>query len=295
MTRRFSASSAAQLIACPGSANLELAIPGWQEPIRDDAAGAKGVGTRLHQALEFITSTDTWEIVHIAAFVDELAELHYRKRYELLDDPVKLEDWLYTGGVVPETYVNWFQALREFAPRYLRYLAEACRYMARSIEDLDPNKVEVLGEESVRATWLSESPWTTVDVVIVGPNHLEVFDYKTGSIPVDPWGNDQLLFYAASFLDRAPGVEEIHLHVLQPKNFTVATVTRAQLLEWMETAREAEAAILRKDLDLRPSGHCTFCPANPHSRGDRGTPLCPAMLDKLYPEVVDTASIFESP
>ena len=52
-TRRFSASSAAQLMACPGSANLELSIPGWKEPERDDdAVNARTLGSKLHELFE---------------------------------------------------------------------------------------------------------------------------------------------------------------------------------------------------------------------------------------------------
>ena len=36
---------------------------------------------------------------------------------------------------------------------------------------------------------------------------------------------------------------------------------------------------------LNPGDHCKFCAANPHTRGDKGTIMCPPMMDILYPRV----------
>lgn len=33
-----------------------------------------------------------------------------------------------------------------------------------------------------------------------------------------------------------------------------------------------------------PGDHCKFCPANPHGRGAKGKPYCPAMMGLLYPQ-----------
>ena len=49
--------------------------------------------------------------------------------------------------------------------------------------------------------------------------------------------------------------------------------------------------MLAGDTTLVPNDHCTFCPANPHSRGDKGSPLCPPMMQKLYPFDVDEDAI----
>ena len=52
--KRFSASSAAQLMACPASGNLDKAIPNWREPERDDTKGAKSKGHAFHEWLSQI-------------------------------------------------------------------------------------------------------------------------------------------------------------------------------------------------------------------------------------------------
>jgi hypothetical protein len=60
----------------------------------------------------------------------------------------------------------------------------------------------------------------------------------------------------------------------------------------MNLAIDADRRIMRKELTLRPNDHCTFCPANPHTRGDKGNVMCPAMMNKLYPPVIDEDEIF---
>jgi len=81
----------------------------------------------------------------------------------------------------------------------------------------------------------------------------------------------------------------VHLHILQPAADQMAewTVTTSEIAAFMNRARVSEALVMAKDTTFGPSDHCTFCPANPHSRGDKGKPLCPAMMQLLYPSVID--------
>ena len=69
MAKRFSASSAAQLMQCHGSAHLELAIPGYVEPTRDEMAGAKGVGTRMHDSFKEFTSWSDKDLMYLGFLV----------------------------------------------------------------------------------------------------------------------------------------------------------------------------------------------------------------------------------
>ena len=50
--RTFSASNAARFMQCHASANLHAAIPGYESPVIDKMAGAKGRGTSMHEVLE---------------------------------------------------------------------------------------------------------------------------------------------------------------------------------------------------------------------------------------------------
>ena len=142
------------------------------------------------------------------------------------------------------------------------------------------------------ASWLPSTPPTTPDVAIVGPTTLDIVDYKTGAIKVEPIDNDQLMFYAACWLDKAPLAKEFTVHVVQPGNLTSWTAPVSYLRGWMEKAIAADKKIQAKDLTLVPNDHCTFCPANPWSRGDKSAAKCPAMEQILYPPVFDEDELF---
>lgn len=154
-------------------------------------------------------------------------------------------------------------------------------------------KFKVLSEESIEATWLASKPSTTVDLVLYLQDEIHVFDLKTGRIPVDVVNNKQLLFYAVCFAPLAPLAKGVTLHIVQPwaegnqSWFADTTV----LKQFMADAIAAEKKILAGDTTFGPSDNCKFCPANPHSRGLKGKPLCPAMMKLLYPPIVDEAEI----
>lgn len=154
-------------------------------------------------------------------------------------------------------------------------------------------RFKVLVEESVKATWLKNEPTTQADLVLYTQDELHILDPKTGKIPVEVHGNKQLMFYAACFAPLAPKAKEVTVHILQPwaDNMEAWTFTTLELKQFMDEAKAAEAAILAGDVTFGPGDHCKFCPANPHSRGDKGRPLCPVMLQLLYPRVTDEAEI----
>jgi hypothetical protein len=174
----------------------------------------------------------------------------------------------------------------------LRALAAALEYMA----DLrSQRRFHLLTEETVEAEWLITKPKTTVDVVMWVADQLEIVDYKTGKIPVSPIDNPQLMFYAASHAWRAPKAKGVRVHIVQPwveDGMQSHWVSTTELADFILRAQEAERKILQKDLTLVPSDKgCMFCPANPHSRGDKGRPLCPAMMQLLYPMKANVAEI----
>lgn len=235
MTVRFSASNAGRLMACPASGNLADAILGWVEPVRDEMAGAKGVGTLRH------------------ALFAQFMELNSREMQAML-------------GCLD--YVAQLRATRRF---------------------------KVLIETTMRATWLQQEPETTADLVLYTQDEVHILDLKWGRIPVDVYENAQLLYYAATYGHLAPKAKGVTVHILQPMADGNSSwwITTTRLAQFMDEARKAEAKLLAKDVTFGPSDHCTFCPANPHSRGDKGSPLCPPMLQMLYPSHVDEAAILD--
>jgi hypothetical protein len=83
------------------------------------------------------------------------------------------------------------------------------------------------------------------------------------------------------------------MHILQPwadgNNHWFADTN--VMAEFKAKAIAAEAKVLAGDTTFGPGEHCKFCPANPHSRGQKGRPFCPAMMGMLYPPIIDEDEI----
>jgi hypothetical protein len=176
--------------------------------------------------------------------------------------------------------------VNEMTAREMKGFASVLDYIA----DLrSTRRFKVLIEESITATWLPSQPKTTVDLVLYTQDEIHVLDYKNGKIPVEVVGNEQLLYYALCFAPLAPKAKGATLHILQPNGggnsswFADATT----LKQFMDEAIATDIAIANKDLTFGPSDHCTFCPANPHTRGTKGHPLCPALMQIYYPKPFD--------
>jgi len=154
-------------------------------------------------------------------------------------------------------------------------------------------RFNVLIEQSVTADWLATKPGTTADQVLYTQDEIHIIDYKWGKMPVEVTGNQQLLYYAACYAPLAPKAKGVTLHILQPPihEYNEWFADTNVISQFMLDARAAEAAIQAGDVTFGPSDSCTFCPANPHSRGEKGRPLCPAMMKVLYPDKTDEAEI----
>ena len=174
--------------------------------------------------------------------------------------------------------------------REIRHFAKLLTYIA----DLRGNRrFKVLIEQEFTATWLTSQPKTKPDLVLFVQDEIHVIDYKWGKIPVEVVNNEQAMYYALCAAPLAPKAKGVTLHILQPpidsyESWFVDTNTLAQFMADMQAA---EAKILAGDTTFGPSDHCKFCPANPHGRGDKGRPYCPAMMDLLYPDRFDEDAI----
>jgi hypothetical protein len=154
-------------------------------------------------------------------------------------------------------------------------------------------RFQKLIEEPVIAEWLPSKPGTTADLVLYLSDELHVFDLKTGKIPVSAVDNKQLMFYGVSYGHLAPKAKGVHMHIIQPwagvmEGWFADTATLAQ---FMSDAIAADKAITAGSTQFSPGDDCMFCPANPHGRGLKGKPLCPTMMDLLYPRLIDEAEI----
>lgn len=183
-----------------------------------------------------------------------------------------------------------FAKVMELPAADMRRVSEAIAYIA---ELRTTRRFKVLVETPMKATWLQTAPGTTADLVLYTQDELHIIDLKTGKIAVDVVENEQLMFGAVTYGALAPKAKGATLHILQPwadgcNNWFADTNV---LAKFMAEAQAAEAAIQQGDTTFGPSDHCKFCPANPHSRGAKGKPFCPVMLDLLYPGRVDEDEI----
>lgn len=149
-------------------------------------------------------------------------------------------------------------------------------------------------EHTFNATWLTGAPETTPDLVLYTNDEIHVIDTKWGKIRVEVVDNKQLLYYDVCVLGLAPKAKVVTNHILQPRadNMSSAVVTKQEVLDFRQSTIVHDRAIQAGDLTFGPSDHgCMFCPANPHGRGGKGRPLCPVMLDMLYPNRIDEDAI----
>lgn len=164
----------------------------------------------------------------------------------------------------------------------IKHMTTAMQYVQQI---MSTRRFKKLIEEKVQAAWLSTAPMTTPDLVLYTQDEMHIFDTKTGRIPVEVVENEQLLFLGVTLGPLAPKAKGITGHIVQPwaDNIGDWWMTADRLAQFMNDAIATEAAIAAGSTQFGPSDHCKFCPANPHSRGDKGHPMCPAMLQVLYP------------
>ena len=182
------------------------------------------------------------------------------------------------------------EPLMALSPNDLQHMSDVIQYVA-DLRKL--RRFNVLVKHTMEAHWLRTQPKTTADLVLYVADEMHIVDFKWGKIEVPAAQNVQLLYYAATYGFLAAKAKGVHLHILQPyaKNFEEWYATTDVIADFMERALIAEQKILNKDTTFGPSDDCKFCPANPHSRSEKGRPLCPAMMQMLYPSTLDEDEI----
>ena len=228
MPEKFSASNAEKFINCHASANLDIAIPNWVPPEKDETAdNAANRGTKMHNIFASVMALPLADQERMVAAIQ---------------------------------YVGFY---------------------------LNQRRWKKLIEVTEVADWLPSSPNTTADLVLYLNDELHIFDLKTGKILVDAINNVQMLHYAATYLKYAPNAKHVTMHIVQPwaEKSSAWRVDIADLFNWMLFAVEHDLQITAGDTTFMPGDHCQFCAANPRSRGAKGKPLCPAMMQLYYPEM----------
>lgn len=323
MPEVFSASRAERLMACPASADLSAFIPAWEPPVRDDTVGAKAFGTHIHEILADLLNSHSddlsplWDmgsmLYSIALQWAGRSFKPLRTKKHVLDSAInsaiqlrhgtnaqalELEQMLLTLLAIERVTASKTSA---FAPSDLRAFGQLLMDLEALASHGGPYNVMV--EESLQAAWLPSGPRTTPDLVLwktdesSGTSTIIVVDYKLGKIPVPVMHNAQLEYYLATafehllpYLRHANG-NSVYFGaaILQPY-----LATKDEWWFGMDHLNEFMTAAIQKDQEVTAGSiesafgdHCTFCPANPHSRGDKGYPFCPTAEAVLYPSNVE--------
>ena len=185
-----------------------------------------------------------------------------------------------------------FAKVNELSPKEYVGFAHALIYVA---ELRAKRRFKVLIEQTRKSEWLPVPVPTTADLVLYTQDEIHVLDFKWGKIPVEVVDNDQLLYYAATYAPLAPNAREVTVHIVQPNIhvFESWSVDTATLLAFMVKANQTQNDMHSGQFTFMPGDHCTFCPANPHSRSAKGSPLCPSMMQMLYPAPFDEDEILK--
>ena len=300
---RFSASYASRYNNCHASANLTEAIPGFEHPAKNDL-GRKGQGTNLHEIFQEVISAaikaeDTVDSLRASAdLLHVFADVYGKNRTALIkDEKAYIMWWFSSRKKLPP--MEW-KILRNFlrmvpvlkpveggpteteestAPRLIHFMADSLSYVADIVMHLDgyeSGKVNIIVEAKKTVTWLRTQPKTTVDLIIDNGTSLHVLDLKMGDIEVSPIENQQLMYYAETW--RTFEHDTVVLHIMQRGYTDYWSVGLEQLDAWRNGMQASEDAILAGDMTFSPGSHCTFCPANPVGRGDKGNVFCQKMM-----------------
>ena len=289
---RFSASAASKYHNCHASANLEEAIPGFEHR-KKPRAKSRDQGTALHKVME-LALTQTLSLREVAAMLRELSAVFGKKRTLLLESEKDYIIWwfmlhnemapiehkvvaplLFDIMTKPDEDGNTEMETISTPPKIIRFLASAMDVLAEIMD----NGGVLVTEQKREARWMETKPSTTVDILIRQGKTLYVIDLKAGVIPIEAIENEQLMYYAKTFVDDET---ELVLMILQDGNFSTWSISRDHLDNWATAVQASEQAILAGDLSFNPGSHCGFCPANPRSKGDNGYPFCPIQIEILY-------------
>lgn len=174
------------------------------------------------------------------------------------------------------------EKIGEYTPKEMLGIAEAIAYVATLRRT---RRFKQILEAPGEGWWLQSKPSTKADAVFYVSDQLDVVDFKFGKIPVLAAGNKQGMYYALAFLPLAPKAKGVTFHIVQPfaDNIDSVFFTIDELEQFRLDTIAAEKKIRAGSVEFNPGDHCQFCPANPHSRGAKGKPYCPAMLKLLYP------------
>lgn len=228
----LSPSSASRRVACPGSRQLEALYPGF-----DIDSPASREGTTAHWLCAW------W--LHVYPDIAEPPADH-------AGEPITRE-------------------MIDGAKLYADHILGTCG---------EGNRSDLQIEKRVDISIIHPECWGTPDCWYYRGDALHIWDYKYGHGLVEAFENWQLIEYAAGILhslkllnaDRGiyfssnPKIQ-VHLHIVQPRNFHHEgpirswVTTIGELLEYFRRLRAAEHLAMSLETFCTPSPECTYCTA----------------------------------
>lgn len=255
--KKFSASQAERFIGCHASADLETAIPGFQHPENDPLA-QPAIPNNLGYIVEMIekVSTDTGS----SKAANRGTMLH---------------------AVVATLLVEF--STQGKMKQLLELFTELNAVM-------QTRRFKVLIEVMAELDWLQNPTLTTADLVLCTADELHVWDWKWGTMPVDPSAL-QLKIYGLAFQHLAPKAKGVTVHVGQPGNYASLFFSDAQLEAARDLVIQHEAEVIAGDLSFNTGKQCEFCPASPWTRGAKGNLSCPQFITDVVERRENTKPI----
>ena len=258
--KKFSASQAEKFIGCHASADLEAAIPGFVLP-ENDSEAEPALPDNLGHIVEMIerVSTDTGS----SKAANRGTMLH----------------------AIMATLLVEFNTQKKYAG--------LLQLMTKLGEIIASRRFKILVEVQAEMDYLQNPTVTTADLVLYTADELHVWDWKWGSMPVDP-ASLQLRLYGNAFKFLSPKAAGVTVHVGQPGNYSSAFYSMAQLQAAEDLVVKHEAEVLAGDLSFNTGKQCDFCPASPWTRGAKGNISCPAFITDVVRRRENTVPVDES-
>lgn len=187
-------------------------------------------------------------------------------------------------------------AMKKWSEEMISHALSAVRIILEILSKAGPGAILECETKVDSSSFTMEGQFGTVDAAVVDEfGRLTVIDYKYGTYPVDPAGQDgkgnsQLVYYALGISAKYDhNFEDVELIVIQPRSFEAEesgqiaksfVMSMDELLAWGDRfysavgkCQSAEVHALRGEIEtfLNSGKWCKFCPA---------APICPELRNK---------------
>ena len=187
--------------------------------------------------------------------IHSITEMHLKDRI----NNMSLEEyWLDRTELIETFEIKVDQDMIDCAKVYVDYIN-------KRKEELDAT---LLIEEKFTIDEISDKCHGTADAVLIGKDRIQVVDLKTGTWPVDPTRNKQLMIYGLGVLTKYGDENTImELSICQPrvsKRTPVKTfeITAPNLVSWgFNDLKPAIEACFEENPQYVYGDHCRFCSA----------------------------------